>query len=245
MSSATFQLQSIGVIESPFKEKFAVPRQPGLVNATGIVRIYDEFADPRAFAGIEQFSHLWLHFIFHHNPQDKWSPSVRPPRLGGNTQIGVFATRSPFRPNRLGLSVVEFVEVVDDHKGFGLKIRGLDLVDGTPIVDIKPYVAYSDAIANARAGFAQDKPKPPLSIEFTASAKQQLRFAAARYPELEMLIRGVLAQDPRPAYKKDKQDSKIYGVHLYEFNVCWQVENDCCTIISISPFSEDTEANRK
>lgn len=236
MSASRFQLQPIGIVESPFKEKFAVPRQPGLVNATGVIRLLPDFADPRTLVGIEQFSHLWLQFVFHHNPAEKWSSSVRPPRLGGNTQMGVFATRSPFRPNRLGLSVVEFVELVDGHDGIGLKIRGLDLVDGTPIVDIKPYIPYSDALPNALAGFAQDKPEPLLSVEFSDSARQQLRFATKRYPELEQVIRGVLTQDPRPAYKKAKTDDKIYGVHLYEFNVCWQVAGDCCCVVSISPY---------
>lgn len=240
MSSDIYQLRPIAQIESPFKEKFAVPRQPGLVNATGVVRFLGEFADRRALTGIEQFSHLWLQFVFHHNPEEKWSPSVRPPRLGGNTTMGVFATRSPFRPNRLGLSVVEFVAIIDDEKGLGLKIRGLDLVDGTPIIDVKPYVTYSDALPNALAGFAQQKPEPLLSVEFTDSAKQQLRFAAARYPELEQVIRGVLAQDPRPAYKKQKEDNKLYGVHLYEFNICWQIEGSHCHVMSISPYSESS-----
>lgn len=240
MSDNSFQIKPIALVESPFKEKFAVPRQPGLVNATGIIRFLPEYADRQALMGIEQFSHLWLQFVFHHNTEEKWSATVRPPRLGGNTQMGVFATRSPFRPNRLGLSVVEFVEIVEDNKGLGLKIRGMDLVDNTPIVDVKPYVTYSDALPSALAGFAQHKPDTLLAVEFADSARQQLRFATKRYPELEQVIRGVLAQDPRPAYKKDKPDSKVYGVHLYEFNVQWQVEGDRCSVVSISPYAEQS-----
>src|SRR5690554_2357523 len=144
---------SIGYIESPYRQKFAIPRQPGLVkSARGAIRLENEFAHPDCTRGLEEFSHLWVQFIFHETQAQGWKPLVRPPRLGGNEKRGVFATRSTFRPNAIGLSVVELVEVQLSPKP-KLIVRGLDLLDGTPIIDIKPYLPYADAIPNARGGF--------------------------------------------------------------------------------------------
>lgn len=232
--------KSIGLIHSPYKEKFAVPRQSGLVpSAKAELEILPPYDDINAFAGLQAFSHLWLIFIFHKNTpsikEDSWSPTVRPPRLGGNKRMGVFATRSPSRPNPIGLSLVEFHGIKQVEGKIFLQLSNIDLVDGTPIVDIKPYIPYADAKPEAVAGFAQDKPEPLMKIEFSAQALQALKKFHDSYPELQQLIREVLQQDPRPAYKKDKTDSKTYAVHLSDFNISWINKGELTTVLNIEP----------
>jgi tRNA-Thr(GGU) m(6)t(6)A37 methyltransferase TsaA len=226
-----FSLQPIATIHSPYKEKFAVPRQPGLVpSAHALLEILPPYNDINAFSGIEDFSHLWLMFIFHKNGQPtKWQPMVRPPRLGGNKRVGVFATRSPNRPNPIGLSLVEFHGVLQKEGKLFLQLSSIDLVDGTPIVDIKPYIPYADAKPDAIAGFAQQTPEVLMEIDFS----QQALMLLDSNPELKTLIREVLKQDPRPAYKKNKPDNKVYAMHLLDFNISWQVTNNCISVNTI------------
>lgn len=228
-----FSVNPIAIIHSPYKEKFAVPRQPGLVpSAHALLEILPPYNDINAFSGLEDFSHLWLMFIFHKNEQQtKWNPMVRPPRLGGNKRVGVFATRSPNRPNPIGLSLVEFHGLLQQKGKLYLQLSNIDLVDGTPVVDIKPYIPYADAKPDALAGFAQQKPDALMEVDFLPSTLIQLE----NNVELETLITQVLQQDPRPAYKKDKPDSKIYAMHLLEFNISWIVINNLITVIAIDP----------
>ncbi|AGH80418.1 hypothetical protein PCNPT3_02380 [Psychromonas sp. CNPT3] len=228
-------LTTIAIMHSPYKEKFAVPRQPGLVpSAKGLLEILPPYNDINAFSGLECFSHLWLMFIFHKNKtQETWSPMVRPPRLGGNKRMGVFATRSPNRPNPIGLSLVEYHGIVQKKGKLFLQISSLDLVDGTPIVDIKPYIPYADAKPDAKAGFAQHIPQLLMQVQFS---EQALHFLHNK-PELALLIQEVLQQDPRPAYKKGKEDTKIYAMHLLDFNIYWQNTLDCCTVTAIKPYA--------
>jgi len=228
-----FQIEPIGIIHSPFKQKFAIPRQPGLNSIQSSIEILTPYDTNEAFTGIEQFSHLWLSFIFHENIDKSWSPQVRPPRLGGNKKMGVFATRSSFRPNSIGLSVVKFRGLRQKGDKIYLDIEGADLVDQTPVVDIKPYIPYADSIPEAQSGYAQQTPENKLKVVFDDRAESQLEILEPNYPDLGRLISEVLSQDPRPAYKKLRNDAKIYAVKLYEFDVQWQVNNNTCHIVDI------------
>lgn len=213
----------IGVFRSCFSEKFGIPRQPGLTrHAHGYVALAPDYARPDAFRGIEQFSHLWLSWVFHLADKPEWSPTVRPPRLGGNTRVGVFATRSPFRPNPLGLSVVRFERLEQNGRTLNLHVRGGDLVDGTPILDIKPYIPYADAVAEADGGFADSKPETGLPVHFSDRAEQQLARLQDTPTDFRALIVDILAADPRPAYRRD-ETARDYGVKLYQYDVKWRV----------------------
>lgn len=229
----SFKIEPIGILHSPFKQKFAIPRQPGLTSAKAQIELLTPFNNEAAFEGIEQFSHLWLSFIFHQNVTQGWTPQVRPPRMGGNKKMGVFATRSSFRPNHLGLSVVKFVNITRQSEKLFLTIQGADLVDQTPIIDIKPYVPYADCISTAVGGFAQHAPKNKLKIEYSEQSQVKLKQLQSSYSDLASLIEEVLQQDPRPAYKKKSTDNKVYAVQLYNFDIHWQVNEATCHIIDI------------
>lgn len=220
--TAGYALQPIGLIQSDFPDKFGVPRQPGLApSARAILTLIAPYNDPLAVRGLETFSHLWLSFLFHHTPE-RWTPLVRPPRLGGNAKVGVFASRSPNRPNRLGLSLVE-LSAIETHGGVRLHLSGCDLISGTPVLDIKPYLPWAEALPDARAGYAPDPP-PQLAVRFSAAAEATLatREDAA---SLRELIRQVLAQDPRPAYRKGAEE-RLYGVRLRDVDVRFQARKD-------------------
>ncbi len=215
-------LSPIGVIESDFPDKFGVPRQPGLApSARATLRLLPPYDDPLAVRGLEAFSHLWLTFLFHQSPE-RWTPLVRPPRLGGNRKVGVFASRSTHRPNRLGLSLVELL-AVDLGDGVRLTLAGADLVSGTPVLDIKPYLPWAEARPEARGGFAPEAP-PRLAVRFEAPAEAALavREDAA---SLRALIIEVLAQDPRPAYRRGGE-ARTYGVRLRDVDVRFRVLTD-------------------
>ncbi|EMA8957302.1 tRNA (N6-threonylcarbamoyladenosine(37)-N6)-methyltransferase TrmO [Vibrio fluvialis] len=228
-------IEPIAVIESPYKEKFAVPRQPRLVpSATARVKLLGESNCPEAVRGIEQFSHLWLLFLFDQNLQAGWKPTVRPPRLGGNERIGVLASRSTFRPNGIGMSAVKLRGVRKQGDQIYLDLGSVDLVDGTPIIDIKPYIPYSDSIADAQGGYAEAEPEQ-AEVTFSAAALETLQ----RLPDGQVqqaVIGEVLAQDPRPAYKKNKPDMKEYAVNLYDLNVKFMVNGNLVTVTAIERF---------
>jgi tRNA-Thr(GGU) m(6)t(6)A37 methyltransferase TsaA len=229
----TINIQPIGKITTPYKEKFGIPRQPGLAkSAEGEITFFGEFNDPNYLRGIEQFSHLWVLFHFHQTANKGYSPLVRPPRLGGNQKLGVFATRSTFRPNSIGMSVVEFGVVSYQKKQLSLTVKGVDLLDGTPILDIKPYIPYADSIVMASGGMAQYSPEL-MSVTFTEQAIGQLEKLKQRYPQLDSLVQEVLSQDPRPAYHEDDHLSKIYGMTLYDLNIQWQVINKQNIVLTI------------
>ena len=220
----SFKFDAIALVESPYQEKFAIPRQPNLVSAAkGRGVLIGDANNSELVRDIEQFSHLWLLFIFHGTQAQGWKPLVRPPRLGGNVKTGVLATRSTFRPNPIGMSVVKLDKVTTIKKQTILHISGLDLLNGTPIVDIKPYVPYSDAIVDADAGFAQQQPEAGLSVVFSNKAQADLKQYNQHDSELALLIEQVLRQDPRPAYKQGKADDKVYGMSLYDLNIQWQL----------------------
>lgn len=219
-----FQFAQIGVIRSPYKEKFAVPRQPGLVKScSGELHLLPPYNQADAVRGLEGFSHLWVLFVFHQTMEGGWRPTVRPPRLGGNARMGVFATRSTFRPNPIGMSLVELKGIRCQKEQVILELGSLDLVEGTPVVDIKPYLPFAESLPDARASYAQQAPQADIAVYFTEDIARQLPSLEQRYPHLGTFIRDVLAQDPRPAYRKEEESGKTYAVWLLDFNVRWRV----------------------
>lgn len=224
-----FNFEPIAHIESPYKEKFAIPRQPGLVpSAKGKVNLIGEFNQLELVRDIEKYSHLWVVFVFHGTLEKGWKPLVKPPRLGGNAKMGVLATRSTFRPNAIGMSVVKNegieVDTVKGKKQIAINISALDLLDGTPVLDIKPYLPYADALPEATSEFAQTPQQHQMKVCFSQEAERFLQSLPQTFSHLRAFICQVLAQDPRPAYKKkDLVNEQDYGMQLYHFNIRWQV----------------------
>ena len=221
------EIQPIAHFESPFTTKFGIPRQSGLVpDLTGRIVFAPEYRQMDAVRGIDGFDYLWLVWEFSANRDAEKSLTVRPPRLGGNQRMGVFATRSPFRPNNLGLSCVKFDRVENDPKlGPVIYVRGADLMDGTPIYDIKPYVAYADAHPEARSGFVDNTEWQPLQVELPEAL-------AAKLPadQIEPL-KSTLAQDPRPRYHDDP--NRIYGMPFLNLDVRFKVAANVLTVVEI------------
>ncbi len=220
-------MKPIAHIENDYTEKFGIPRQPGLVNGNESVIIFEkEYSSPEAFRGIEDFSHLWLIWQFSENADKGWSPTVRPPKLGGNKRMGVFATRSPFRPNPIGLSCVELTEVIKTDCGIALKVKGADLMNGTPIYDIKPYLAYTDSHPEATKGFADDgRDENRLDVIIPDEALKD--FPADKTEALKSL----LSLDPRPGYSDDAE--RVYGLSYAGFNIKFTVDDSSLTVTEI------------
>jgi len=202
--------------------------------ATATLSLNPEFADPNFVRGLDQYSHLWLIGCFHQNINHGWKPTVRPPRLDGNTRMGVFATRSSFRPNGLSLSVVKLEEICKTGGCLELEISGIDLIEGTPIYDIKPYIPYADAYPDALAPWLQENPFEIIEIDWKPTAKQSLQTLKPRSAErISTLIRKVIAQDPRPASQRSNQTKKSFGILLEDLNISFQVQEQRATILSI------------
>lgn len=223
-----FTMRPIARIHSDFSTKFGVPRQSGLVDSLEATVVFEpEFRNPDALRGLEGFSHIWLVWVFDQAVRKDWSPTVRPPRLGGNTRMGVFATRSPFRPNPIALSCVKLAgteETVD--RGTVLRILGADLMDGTPILDIKPYIPYADSHPEALGGFASVPAGETLEVIIPPELLE-------RVPEnRQEALRGVLAQDPRPHYQEDPE--RVYGFGFAGMEVKFSVEGKRLTVRDIS-----------
>jgi tRNA (adenine37-N6)-methyltransferase len=223
-------LDPIGTVRSCFGGKFGVPRQPGLCpSAWGRLVFHEAYRSPEAIRGIEGFSHLWLIFGFHETLDQGWKPTVRPPRLGGNQRVGVFASRSTFRPNGLGLSLVR-LEGIDTaaNDAPALLLGGLDLLDGTPVYDIKPYLPYAESVPGATAGFAGEE-IPRLAVEVADAVKEEF----ARLPErARAVIREALALDPRPAVQTEDPE-RVFGTLLCGRNVRFTVKNGVCHILEL------------
>ena len=231
MNETSFEIKKIAQIHNDFPSKFGIPRQSGIADALKATIIFEpEYRDANAVRGLEGFSHIWLIWQFSKAVGKIWSPTVKPPRLGGNTRMGVFATRSPFRPNRLGLSVVKLIKVINQNNKITLQIEGADLVDGTPIIDIKPYIKFVDSIENAQSGFAKEAPQK-LVVNFTDIALEKIN--NTKIPQFKELIIDVLSQDPRPSYKKNETSDRVYGVLLYNINVLWKVKNNEIIVIDL------------
>ena len=227
-------MRVIATIRNDFPTKFGLPRQSGLVEGLRSLVVFEpEFRVPEALRGLEGFSHLWLIWQFHQAQREEWSPTVRPPRLGGNTRVGVFATRSPFRPNPIGLSCVR-LEEIRRVEGLGqvLVVSGADMMDGTPVYDIKPYLPYADCHPEALGGFAKDARREPLRV----SVAPEL---LSRVPQdrREALL-GVLGQDPRPAYQHDPE--RVYGFEYAGLEVRFRVAGDALEVTDIQRKEEDS-----
>ena len=221
------ELNPIAKMKSDFPEKFGIPRQSGLVKELQSTIIFEpEYRNSDALRGIEDFSHLWLIWQFSENIRTNWSPTVRPPRLGGNARIGVFATRSPFRPNNIGLSCVELIGIEHTQEyGTVIHVAGADLMDGTPIFDIKPYIPYSDCKPNATGGFTDTTARNTLSVNFPANLLSKIP------QEKQDAAIGVLAQDPRPSYQTDPD--RIYGLPFAGFDIKFKVVENHLTVVDI------------
>lgn len=229
-------LTPIAYTRSCFRDKFGVPRQPGLTrHAHAELVIQPPFNREDAFRGLETCSHLWLTFQFHEAIHAEWRPVVRPPRLGGNRKVGVFASRSPFRPNSLGLSVVRNLGLARRKGALVLRIRDHDLIDGTPILDIKPYLPFFDAIPDAQIGWVGDPAPERLPVRFSEQAEAQLAALPGEdYPDLRGLIEDVTRYDPRPSFRRGREnEDRTYGVHLYDLNVRFRFEGGAVVIVSV------------
>lgn len=223
----SYPMKVIAKIHTDFSDKFGIPRQSGLVpELEAVIRFEPEYRNADALRGIEGFSHLWLIWQFSKAVRDTWSPTVRPPRLGGNTRLGVFATRSPFRPNAIGLSCVRLLRV-EQHPDYGaqLVVAGADLLDGTPIFDIKPYLPYADSIPDAAGGFTDSSGDFLLQVEIPDDLLKKI--PEAKRPALL----GVLSHDPRPSYQDDPE--RIYGMDFAGINVKFRVAGKTLTVTEI------------
>ncbi len=233
--SGSYRFEPIGVVRSCFEEKFGIPRQPGLVpEAEALLELYPPYDRAEAVAGLEAFSHVWLIFVFHGIDSGPRGLTVRPPRLGGNRRVGVLATRSMFRPNPIGMSAVRLDAIERGADGVRLRLGGVDLLDGTPVLDVKPYLPYADSIPGARAGYADAAPEPLLEVAFADPAEQALRQRSGGEP-LRRLIARVLAFDPRPAYRAADPgaDTRIYGMRLQGAEVRWRVTAGTALVLDV------------
>jgi tRNA-Thr(GGU) m(6)t(6)A37 methyltransferase TsaA len=229
-----FRFTPVGIVHSCFGEKFGIPRQPRLVPAArATLELLPPYNQPAAVRGLEGFSHVWLVFVFHGVPAGRWQPTVRPPRLGGNRRLGVFATRSTFRPNPIGLSAVTLDRIATHRGSVVLHLGGVDLLDGTPVLDIKPYLPYADGIPTASGGFATEAPPSELVVEFSPAAAA---FCAA-WPigDLRELIAQVLGQDPRPAYARTCSTPQLHGMKLHDCDVRWEMRGGVAHVTEIVP----------
>lgn len=226
-----YRLHCLGIVHSCFKQKFGIPRQPGLVpEAEASIEILPPYDREEAFRGLEEVSHIWVVFIFHQAMREGWHPTVRPPRLGGNQRIGVFATRSNFRPNPIGLSLVRLAGMVRREGKYYLEVCGGDLLDGTPVLDIKPYLPYADSVEGASAGIANTPPET-MPVQYSDQALTQLETFDDTEGRLASLITSMLSYDPRPAYQN--QPGREYGCQVHDYNVTWKVENGSVLVLAI------------
>lgn len=219
----------IGYINSDFPEKFGVPRQSGLAETTARIFLEPPYNHPDAVRGLEEFSHIWLLWQFSENLDDegnsRWSPTVRPPRLGGNRRKGVFATRSPFRPNPIGMSCVKLDKITFEEKGPVLHVTGADMVDGTPLYDIKPYIPYADSHPEASGGFSDKAYAYSLKVQFGDGLLQKVE------EEHRKAIEQLLSQDPRPSYQEDSE--RVYGMSYVDYEIKFKVDKDLLTVVQI------------
>lgn len=222
----TFTFQTIARIRSDFPEKFGIPRQSGILKELESAIVFEpEFRNAESLRGLEDFSHLWLLWIFSENIRGKFSPTVRPPRLGGNRRMGVFATRSSFRPNPVALSLVKLERIETSSDGPRIIVSGADLMDGSPIVDIKPYLPFADAVPEATGGFTDGLSSEPLSLEFPQAELEKVAFE-----KRESLLK-ILADDPRPAYQKNP--ARVYGFRFASYEIKFKVDGGILLVLSV------------
>jgi tRNA (adenine37-N6)-methyltransferase len=233
-----YPFKSIGTLHTCFKEKFGIPRQMNLVkNAPATLIFHPEFAREEAVRELSGFSHIWLIFVFHKAVTGTWPLMVRPPRLGGNKRVGVFASRSPYRPNPVGISAVRLKSIETTAQGSVLYLEGVDILDNTPVLDIKPYLPYSDSIAQATSGFAPTRPESGFHVNFSDKALEQCTLLDKEIPNLRAIITQVLENDPRPGYCSSitHEPDKIYGIRLFDFDLKWRVIHGGIQVIALEP----------
>lgn len=259
-----YSFRPIGLIRSCYTGKFGIPRQPGLVTAVEArLELFPALAREEAFTGLEGFSHLWLLFVFHDAIAEGWRPMVRPPRLGGRRKVGVFASRSPHRPNPIGLSAVEFRGLDREGGGLALRLGGVDLLDGTPVLDIKPYVPYADCLPQARSGFVPPPRDQEREVIFCPQALAQSRvlaqrrvpaqtqgtaqtrsLAQARAADLDGeqhlvdLVTQILRQDPRPGYMDRYPERRDFALRLYDLEVKWREADGQILVTALEPVAD-------
>ncbi len=225
------KLNIIATVKTDFPTKFGIPRQSGLVsNLRGRIVFEPEYRDASALRGIEGYTHLWLIWKFSENVTEKWSPTVRPPRLGGNKRVGVFATRSPFRPNPIGLSSVKLEGIINTEKGTVIEVSGVDLMDGTPIYDIKPYIAYTDSHPEALGGFSSDVFENSLEVNLPEELAKILP------DNVKNTLLQILTNDPRPGYQQDEE--RVYSFEYAEFSVSFKVEKQILTVLTLEQIED-------
>ena len=225
------EMKIIARIHTPFDTKFGIPRQSGVAaDVKGEIVFEPEYREQEAVRGLEGFSHIWLIWCFSESVTDKWSPTVRPPRLGGNARMGVFATRSPFRPNPIGLSSVRIEEIqLHTEEGPVIWVSGADLMDGTPIYDIKPFIPYADNHPDARGGFTNDTSGYTLAVTFPEQLLEQVPVSHRE------ALRGVLAHDPRPSYQHDPE--RVYGMKFAGMEIRFRVDGEQLIVCSVAPIA--------
>ena len=222
------EIHPIGTILTPFDEKFGIPRQASLLSQVqSQIIIHSDYKDINAFRGLVDYSHIWLIFGFHQVQQTDFKPLIRPPRLGGNQKLGVFASRSPFRPNQLGMSVVQLHSVKHDQNSITLNISGADVVNETPLYDIKPYIPYADSFADAVADVAPDAPEPLQVMVECRSKALQIGITAQQLEQISL----ILQSDPRPAYQN--QPERIYVVRLFGCDWHFSIMDNVCHVTDV------------
>jgi tRNA-Thr(GGU) m(6)t(6)A37 methyltransferase TsaA len=240
-----FQFEPIGYIETCFKERFGTPRQPGLVPSSwGQIRLRNELNLSDALVGLDGFSHIWVIFVFHQNTNKGIKTKVHPPRLEGE-KIGLYATRTPHRPNPIGLSVVKLEKI----EGGIVYVSGVDLVDGTPVLDIKPYLPTSDALPEARMGWTSARPERTIEVEMTDAAIEDLKSLVKDPDRFRQAVREILELDPRPNFYKGTAEkpnpyTDVYGFRLDDFNVVYRMQEARAIVLNVTPFSADFSAPR-
>ena len=224
--------ETIGIIHSCYKEKFGIPRQSGLVSeATAKIELFKPFNHPDTIRGLDAFSHIWVTFVFDQHIGKGFNNLVSPPRLNGKEQVGVYATRSPYRPNPIGLSVVQLEQIECKDEKLFLYIKGADILDQTPILDIKPYIQYADSLDNTRNGFISQIAENDFNISFSELAKNQIETAANKIPEIRQFILQFLSQDPRPHY--NKLIKKNYSSKVYQYDLHWTINENNIEVTSL------------
>lgn len=250
-----YRFEPIGRVISCFKEKFGIPRQPGLVaQADGIIKLNPDPFLKNALKEIEGFSHLWIIWIFHQHDAKSWKPSIRPPRLGGARKVGVLASRSPHRPNPIGLSAVALERVDwDAPGGVEIHVKGVDILDGTPVLDIKPYLPYADSIPDARSGWA-DEPIVRTPVVFTEQGARatQEKASQGQYLNLRELVVQMLELDPRPSFQKRRMppespeaEGTRYGFRLFDYDVKWMIQDGKFVVLDVIDWVEGVSSKPK